>query len=77
MNLSKGSEFRAIASIVFDRITEEHKESTLETVHSSNLQIKEGNFEKNPKSCWEFGGCPYRNLCWKGSMDGLKKKEEK
>jgi len=35
--------------------------------------IQQEKFEKNKSSCWNYGGCEYKDLCHKGSMKGLVK----
>jgi hypothetical protein len=34
-------------------------------------KIKAGEFEKNEKSCFQYGGCPYLAYCRSGSIEGL------
>jgi hypothetical protein len=60
--------------IIFDEITDLDREKVLNTVAEVNQDIRDMKFEKNPKSCGNYGGCEYRGLCWQGSMKGLKKK---
>lgn len=61
--------------IIFDEIDDLNREKILNMVQEVNQDIKDQKFEKNPKSCGNYGGCEYRNLCWQGSMKGLKKHE--
>ncbi len=67
--------FSASVDIIFDEITKEQQEKILDKVHQTTENIKNEIFEKNPKSCNNYGGCPYRKLCWEGKMDGLEKKK--
>lgn len=65
-----------VIDLIFDEIKQDVRDDILSTVENVNLNIKEEKFEKNPKSCWEYGGCPYRDYCWKNKdLTGLKKKE--
>jgi hypothetical protein len=59
--LLKGQVPEAMIEIVFTRIG-----TTIE-------KIKKGEFEKNLKSCFNYGGCPYLGYCKSGNVEGLVK----
>lgn len=54
-------------------ITEEQLDKVFDEIAEVTMEIKEGCFEKNEDSCWNYGGCQYRNLCHNGSKKGLEK----
>lgn len=59
-------------------LSEEHTYNTFVEIEEVLDSIKEGNFEKNEKSCMNYGGCQYWKYCKKGGdMSGLVKIEEK
>ena len=60
-------------------ITEEFLDEVFEQIEEATTEIKEklefgiGAFEQNKEACGNFGGCEYRDYCWKGKMDNLEK----
>jgi hypothetical protein len=62
---------------IIDKIPEATENLVLENIDDINVAIKTGHFTRNLSMCTNtFGGlCDYINLCYRGKMDGLTKKE--
>lgn len=58
-------------------IPQENADKVFDELEESLALIKAGVFEHNWDACNDYGGCPYRNLCKKGSMKGLVKLEDR
>lgn len=74
----KGSLPKVKIKIILDEIDPDLQNKTLNLFHLTNQQIKSKVFIKkdDPKQCMSYGRkCPYFNLCWEGSEEGLVKKE--
>lgn len=74
----KGSLPTVKIKIRLDDIDLAHQTATLNKFNVTNLKIKNKEFKKLPEEslCMFYGKkCPYAGLCWKGSMEGLVKKE--
>jgi glutathionyl-hydroquinone reductase len=63
---------------VIDLIPEKTEQIVLENFDYINASIKNGVYHRNFSSCVKpYGKCTFYNLCYKDSMDGLVKLEEK
>lgn len=67
---------------VLGKITAEQRESCFSEITEVVDKIKSSGTEKedypmNKDSCWNWGGCTYKDYCTKGKMDGLEHKEKK
>lgn len=56
---------------VYGDISEDDLNVVFDKIDVVLSDIKEEKFEKNDKSCFNYGGCEYFSLCKKGSMKGL------
>ena len=52
-------------------ITEEQLDRVFDEIADVVMDIKEEKFEKNENSCYNYGGCEYKNFCHKGKKNGL------
>jgi hypothetical protein len=57
--------------IIRDTIPKRTEQIVMENIDQANKGIKAGVFIRNFAACDNFGGCPYRNKCFKNSDDGL------
>lgn len=57
--------------------TETQKDEVFQGITESIEEIKKKQFDKNEKSCYNYGKCDYFNLCHKNSLKGLKVLEYK
>lgn len=73
--IRKKKEPRVILREVYGKISEENMDKVFDKIQEVLYSIQCENFEKNPSSCWAYGGCTYFNLCKSKSMKGLKKLE--
>lgn len=70
---------RARIHFVKGEISEEVLDKTFLQIEEVTGIIKEklpfgkGVFDQNKEACSMYGGCSYRDYCWKGSMKGLEK----
>jgi len=67
---------RARTQLIKDEVSDEHKQKVFDKIEKQLNNISEDHFHKkdSPKDCHFFGKpCEFFNLCWHGSMDGLKK----
>ena len=61
--------------IIVDKISEEKTAEVFENIEIKTQMIKDGIFEKNEKSCWQFGRrCEFFDLCKFSKTEGLIKK---
>lgn len=67
----------AQVQFIIDRIPDATENLVLENIDDINVAIKTGHFTRNLSVCTNtFGGlCDYINLCYRGKMDGLTKRE--
>jgi len=64
--------------VVIDLIPEKTEQIVLENFDYINASIKNGVYHRNFSSCVKpYGKCTFYNLCYKDSMDGLEKLEDK
>ena len=69
---------RIHVQVVIDLIPEKTEQIVLENFDYINASIKNGVYHRNFSSCVKpYGKCTFYNLCYKDSMDGLVKLEEK
>lgn len=52
-------------------ITDEHLDEVFDEIEDVTVAIKEKEFPKNENSCFNFGGCEYRDFCKFGKKTGL------
>jgi CRISPR/Cas system-associated exonuclease Cas4 (RecB family) len=52
-------------------ITEEHLDEVFDEIEDVTLAIKDGEFPKNEDSCFNYGGCEYKDFCKFGKKTGL------
>ena len=76
-NIRKKKEPRVALREVYGVIPEENIDKVFDNIHGVLDNIKQEKFEKNKSSCWNWGGCEYKDLCHKGSMKGLVKLKDK
>lgn len=67
----------ATVQVIIDEIPESTENMVLENIEAVNKGIKAEVFTRNFGACDAFGGCVYRNMCYKGDCSGLDKVEEK
>ncbi len=76
----KGTLPKVKFKIFKDEFDPKFQDQTLSKFELVTDHIKKGVFEKkaDKEQCYAYGKkCPYYNLCWGGSMDGLIQKEKK
>lgn len=57
--------------LIEGEITEEQLDRVFDEIADVVMDIKEEKFEKNENSCYNYGGCEYKNFCHKGKKNGL------
>ena len=75
--IRKKKEPRVILREVYGKISEENMDKVFDKIQEVLYSIQCENFEKNPSSCWAYGGCEMWGLCKNKSMKGLVKLEKK
>lgn len=63
--------------VMLGEVIPEAEDAVIDTFDLANEGIKAGIFEKNLNSCFNPFPCSFRNLCHRGSYDGLVKLNEK
>ena len=62
---------RVRLKFVEGNITEEHLDEVFDEIEDVTLAIKDGEFPKNEDSCFNYGGCEYKDFCKFGKKTGL------
>jgi len=63
--------------VITETLTDTNMEAILDTVSSITEVIKQGIFYRNPSACFNFGGCPYFEVCWQNDYSKVVKDDEK
>lgn len=67
---------KASVQILVDTIPDRVQNMVVENFNDVNHAIKSNNFTRNLQSCIKpYGKCPFYNVCWKGTEEGLIKNE--
>jgi hypothetical protein len=61
--------------LITETLTETNIQAIMDTVSSITHLVKEKIFYRNPSACFNYGGCPYFEACWKGDFSKVKKDE--
>jgi hypothetical protein len=71
--------FEAPTQVIISEIPSIAEDIIIDNVASINDAIKKNVFPRNFSSCFDTYGkpCEFANLCWKGSMEGIKSFERK
>jgi hypothetical protein len=71
--------FDAPVQILLNEIPVQTENLILDNIEAINKTIKTGVFTRNLSACFDTYGkpCEYVNLCWHGTMDGIKQFERK
>jgi hypothetical protein len=63
--------------MLIDKVTDEQKESVMESIESVLKMISLGLFPRNLQSCNNYDGCPFKNYCHYGNLDGIIEMDKK